>query len=66
MDFSQTRQDTRTRILETLIHHEKHLATQMYAFADEMVSQGVITEEKILTRWEQYKRNIKNYQIAPL
>jgi hypothetical protein len=66
MDFSQTRQDTRTSILETLIHHEKHLATQMYAFADEMVSQGVVTEKKIIDRWEKYKRTIKNYQIAPL
>ncbi len=66
MDFSQTRQDTRTHILETLIHYEKHLATQMYSFADEMVSQGVVADENVIARWEKYKQTIKNYQIAPL
>jgi len=66
MEFTQSLQDTRTFILETLIHHEKHLATQMYAFADDMVRSGVKDSKEIISRWEKYKPNIRDYSIAPL
>ena len=64
--FSQSLQDSRTFILETLIRTEGHLDNRMYNCADLCVDLNKVCTEEILSEWERYKRAHPEHKITAL
>lgn len=64
--FSQSLQDSRTFILETLIRTEGHLDNRMYNCADLCVNFNKLCTDEILKEWDNYKKNHPDRKITPL